>query len=177
MGRPLAISLTFCAAVLVLLGTLTIAWWSHQDGDWQASLGLQQARFCNPDGCRVTAIGGRGGGVQWVRAGSASYAGGFVAGGLLLAMLVTGLLRREHELLIKTAMVASASTSISALVFVWLTPDGMDMSSGYSMYCYFIGTVIGLGSGVGWLRRIAPAPGEMSAGGQSDSPSDSPSND
>lgn len=168
MGRSLALTLSLGAAVLVLLGTLTTAWWSYQSQDWEASMGLSEARFCSADTCRSGPVGGRGNDAQWVRAGSASYAGGFVAGGLLLAMLATGLMRRWHDLLIKTNMVACASTLISAVVFVWLIPEYPDMSPGYSMYAYFVGCALGMGASVANLRMVSSAQGPGSSGAEPD---------
>ena len=60
MGRSLALTLSLGAAVLVLLGTLTTAWWSYESQDWEASMGLSEARFCNADTCRSGPVGGRG---------------------------------------------------------------------------------------------------------------------
>ena len=157
MGRPLAIALALGAAVLVLVGTLTASWWSSERNRWRASMGLQESRFCNDDTCRVGPVGGEASDAQWVRAGSASYAGGFVAGGLLLALVVTAATRRERDLLTKTTMVASASALVSAVVYVWLAPSFPEMTPDYSMYTYFAGSALGLVAGAVSLRVAARA--------------------
>lgn len=152
--RPLAMTLALGAAALLFIGTLTTGWWSHADGDLQASMGLQESRLCTGDTCRSGALRGMDADSQWIRAGTASYAGGFLAGGLLVAVLVTGLLRRGHELLIKTAMVACVSTLIAGVAFVWLAPEFPGMSPGYSMYAYFTGAALGIGAGMASLRLV-----------------------
>jgi hypothetical protein len=169
MGRSAAIALALGAAVLLLVGALTTGWWSYSSGDWRASMGLQESRFCGADGCRAAPLGGHGGGhgdsaQQWLRAGMASYVGGFLAGGLLLAMALMRALRRPGDLLIKTAMVACASALVSALAFIWQAPDYPGMSPGYSMYAYLAGSLLGLVAGVVGLRMLPASPGHPDAG-------------
>lgn len=161
MGRPLAIALALCAAILVLLGTLTTNWWSYESDGWKQSMGLQEARFCNAEVCRSGPVGGLGNDELWVRAGTGSYAGGFVAGGLLLAAAAMLLLGRQPDLLVKTAIVAGASALVSAIIFVALVPEFPRMTVGYSMYAYLAGCVLGVSAGVVAVRQLPkPAAGE-----------------
>ena len=152
MSRALVLFLTLASTLLILVGGLTIAWWAYHGDGWSVSVGLRETVFCSADLCQTAPTGGQDGDAQWVRAGAATYAASWLACGLLLALLVTVLVRRRYDLIIKTAMVACAAALVSGVVFVLQAPDYDGMSAGYSLYCYFAGCALGGLAGFAWLR-------------------------
>lgn len=152
MNRAVVIALLIVAGVSVLLGGMSASWWAYESGDWNASIGLRESNFCNAGECRATALGTEQHEERWVRSGAASYAAALLSSGLIFAVVMTLLLGRVRELLVKTALVASFSAAVSGGVFVWLAPDYQQMELGISAYAYLSGSLLGIGACIAALR-------------------------
>ncbi len=152
MIRTPVIVILSLAGASILLGGLSASWWTYENGDWSATIGLWESRLCNGGECNITALGSGQHPERWVRAGAASYAAALLSAGLIFAGVLTILLGRIRKLLLKTAVVASASAAASGLVFVWLVPEYPGMTLGYSAYLYFAGALVGTGASVAALQ-------------------------
>ena len=151
MSRGLLVSLALVATGLLLAGALTVSWWTYESGEWSASMGLRESRFCNPETCHAAPVG-QGEDAQWVRAGEAAYAAAWVGAGLLLALVVVLLLRRRPDLLVKTALVAGVCALGSGVLYAIMAPSYPGMSTGYSLYLYLVGSALSIVAAVAVLR-------------------------
>ncbi|HWN69449.1 MAG TPA: hypothetical protein VNM90_17530, partial [Haliangium sp.] len=103
--------LGLAAGISLLLGSLVLSWWSYADGGLTVSIGLREARMCRAeqgaDGC--TAVGlqrlSSSGSVDWLRAGTGSFAAAWMAAILSLAMAGMGAAGKRSLLLTRTTLV------------------------------------------------------------------------
>lgn len=155
MKRLVIAVLLILAATLLVVGGITASWWTHSSGQMRGSIGLRAARLCGNAGCSDAPLGKIAQHDGWIRTGTASYAAALLAGGLLLAVAFTLMLRRHRPLLTQTTLVAVVGAGVAGLAFVWLAPAYPGMDADYSMFAYFAGV---LAAAIGCVLTLRAAP-------------------
>jgi hypothetical protein len=159
--------LGLAAGVSLLLGSMVMSWWSYADDGLTVSIGLHEAQMCRDDqgedACKAVPLQrlSSSGSVDWLRAGTGSYAAAWMAAILSLAMAGMAAAGKRSSLLIRTALVAAASAAVVGGLFLVWVPADLARQADLGMALYFVGAALAAACAILALR-----------GGPSDAPHD-----
>lgn len=158
MSRILIAVMGFLAAAMIVLGGVSIGWWSQESGTMRSSIGLRGVEMCRGDDCSHTSLERLERDMGWVRAGAAAYTAALLVGGLALALAGMAVAGRRHRLLAGTGLVASLSAVVTGSWFLAAAPEYPDMQPSYSMIMYFVGAGLGVLAALVALHRAKAGP-------------------
>jgi hypothetical protein len=150
--------LGFAAGVSLLLGGLVMSWWSYADGGLTVSIGLREAQMCRADqaadACTTVTLQrlSSSDSVDWLRAGTGSYAAAWMAAILSLAMAGMATAGKRSLLLTRTTLVAAASAAVAGGLFLVWVPADLARQPDLGMALYFAGAVLAAVCGILALR-------------------------
>ena len=146
------------AGVSLLLGGLVMSWWSYADGGLTVSIGLREAQMCRADqgadACTAVALQrlSSSDSVDWLRAGTGSYAAAWMAAILSLAMAGMAAAGKRSPLLTRTMLVAAASAAVVGGLFLVWVPADLARQPDVGMALYFAGAVLAAACAILALR-------------------------
>lgn len=121
-------------------------------------IGPRSTTQCFGAECKPTDLGWIGGGDRFIRTGVAAWAGGLIAGFVLLILAAGVASKRVPKLAAKTALVAIVTALVAGVGFIVQFPgvDGAAMDLGLA---WFAGAVVlGAAAAIAVLRAPAPVP-------------------
>jgi hypothetical protein len=140
--------LGLAAGISLLLGSLAMSWWSYADGGLTVSIGLREAHMCRAgqeaDPCTAVTLQrlSSSGRVDWLRAGTGSYAAAWMAAILSLAMAGMAAAGKRSRLLTRTTLVAAASAAVVGGLFLVWVPADLARQPDVGMALYFAGAAL-----------------------------------
>jgi hypothetical protein len=150
--------LGLAAGVSLLLGSMVMSWWSYADAGLTVSIGLREAQMCRDDqgadACKAVPLQrlSSSGRVDWLRAGTGSYAAGWMAAILSLAMAGMAAAGKRSPLPTKTALVAAASAAVVGGLFLVWVPADLARQPALGMALYFAGAALAAACAILALR-------------------------
>ncbi len=148
-ARWIIVVLALVAACAFALSVQMGRWWSIGD----VEIGPFGSRHCFGGGdCKVASLGWVGAGDQWMRLGMATWAGGLVAGFMLIVMAARLASNRVPKLVAKSVLVAIATASLAGTVFVAQFPGVTGASLSRGAWLFVLGVVIALVAAISVLR-------------------------
>lgn len=153
-SRWIVVGLAVLAATAFVLSVQGGRWWAVGDA---VEIGPFGAKQCFSGECRTAGLGWLGGTERFLRTGKGAWAGGLIAGFVLLVLAAGVAAKRVPKLAAKTALVAIATTVAASVLFIAQFPgvDGAEVDRGIWL---FVGaTVAGIAAAI-WVLRAPTAP-------------------
>ena len=136
-----------------------MGWLTYNSGAMRSSIGLRSVEMCRADECTYRPLEQFERDVGWIRTGVAAYTAALLTGGIVLALALTAALRRRQNLLAKTALVAAGSAAVTGMLFIAASPQYSGMQFDYSVFMYFVGSVLSVAVGITSIIGARRPPG------------------
>jgi len=144
--RWFVVALALAAASALALSVQAGRWWSI--GDVELGPSGSRSPFGGPGD-----LSWAGGSARWERFGVATWAGGLIAMFVLVVLAGAVAANRVPKLAAKTALVALATATLTAIAFVASRPDnGLPFAIDRGVFLFVAGVAAGVISAAGVLR-------------------------
>jgi hypothetical protein len=150
--RVIGFALAAVAAVLLIFGSWSSAWWMGEQGGISFSAGLRFVEMCGEGECRQASLGSIGGG-GWMQVGLGAFTAGMVGAALLLFAGGVAIVRpSRRSSLPGAATIACVLAAVLGVAYVLLAPaEVTNLRVGAAAFVFFAGAAVGAGSAVGLL--------------------------